>query len=261
MRILCVLLLAAVCGLGACKPGGKNPSGGVVLYEVDFSAPGNTVGAAPQLADPNAAPGVPRKGPSEIFMGAPTVVDKLCGLDRQPVKLSVASGRQGLEGLFFDLDPVYGHYRIEMNVCVESLGPPPLQASEPQLAIFVDMPQAYALGFFEKGRLVLIDQARGVDAIVNPLVIGSYERGKPIHISIDVDVSGRAWTISADGKQLYTGKLPVVAPSAVRVVTRGNPSNVVAVDDVRIWAENDLSATQPDPMSKSESDESPEAPK
>ncbi|MGH7292242.1 MAG: hypothetical protein ACREJT_13585, partial [Myxococcota bacterium] len=262
MRIVGALLLAAVCGLAACKPGAKPPSDAVTLYQVDFSAPGNAAGSPPKLADPNTPLGVPRTGPSEIFMGAPMVVDKLCGLTKQPVKLAVASGTQGIEGLFFALDSRYGHYRVELDLCIEHFGVPPLQASEPQVAVFLDMPQAYALGFFEKGRLVIIDQARGVDAIVNPLVIGSYEVGKPIHLTIDVDVTGQTWSVAADGKHLYTGKIGVTVPSAVRVVTRGNPSNVVAIDDVVVWAENDLTVTEPDPLaSESTTEESPEAPK
>jgi hypothetical protein len=215
MRVLGVSLLAVVCGFAACKPEAKLPSGAVVLYDVDFSSPANTVGAAPKLADPPGAEPAPRTGPSEIFMGEPKVVDALCGLDDQPVKLAVASGPQGYEGVFFVIDTHHGHYHVELDVCVESLGAPPLQANEPQLAIFVDMPNAYALGFFEKGRLVMIDQARGVDAITNPVVIGAYEPGKPMRVAIDVDSPAASWSISADGKQLYSGKLGPVVPSAV----------------------------------------------
>lgn len=262
MRTLGVLLLAMATGLAACKGEPSAPSGSVVLYDVDFSSPGNTVGAAPTLGDLNAAQPFPRKGPSEIFMGEPKVVDALCGLTSQPVKLSVASGTQGHEGLFFVLDTRYGHYRLELDVCVQSLGAPPLQANEPQLAIFLDMPQAYALGFFEKGRLVMIDQARGVDAIVNPVVIGTYEVGKPIHVVIDIDVPAETWKIAADGKELYSGKVGLVVPSAIRVVTRGNTSNEAAIDNVVVWAENDLTEGEADPLaSEAAPEESSEVPK
>jgi len=243
MRVLGVSLVAVVCTLAACKAEPNLPSGAVLLYDVDFSSPANTVGAAPKLADPPGAEPAPRKGPSEIFMGEPKVVDALCGLDDQPIRLAAASGTQGYEGLFFVIDTYHGHYRIELDVCVQSIGAPPLQANEPQLAIFVDMPKAYALGFFEKGRLVMIDQARGIDAIANPVVIGAYEPGKPMRIAIDVDVSGESWAISADGKQLYSGKIGPVVPSAVRTVIRGNNANVAAIDNFVVWAENDLSET------------------
>jgi hypothetical protein len=262
MRILGLLLLAGAAGLVACKREAGAPSGSVVLYDVDFSAPGNAVGAPPALADANAAPGVPRRGPSDIFMGAPKVVDALCGLTNQPVRLSVASGTQGHEGLFFALGGFYGHYRVELDLCVQNLGAPPMPANEPQLAIFVDLPQAYALGFFAGGRLVMIDQARGADVFANPAVIGSYAVGQPIHVAIDVDVPGETWKIAADGKELYSGKTGPVVPSAIRVVTRGNANNEAAIDNIVVWAENDLSESETDPLaSETAPEESAEVPK
>jgi len=246
MRIQGLLLLAAACGLAACKAESKLPSGAALLFDVAFSAPENSAGAAPTLVDPNATQPWPSKSPSQIFMGAPKVVAELCGLTDQPLALTSASGQQSHEGVEFLLDQRYGHYHIELDVCAQQIGIPPLQAMEPQLAIFLDIPQAYAIGFFEKGRIVVIDQVRGIDAVLNPEVIGRYELGKPLHLAIDFDTMAQTWSIAFDGKQAFAGKLAPVLPRAVRVVIRGNESNAAAIDNFVVWAENDLSMAAPE---------------
>jgi hypothetical protein len=184
---------------------------------------------------------IPSTLPSQIFLGAPQVVEKLCGLEHQPAVLASAAGELGHVGLEFLLDQRYGHYHFELDVCVASLGAPPLQANEPQLAIFLDIPDAYALGFFDRGRLVAIDPARGTDAVTDPAVIGAYELNKPMRIALDFDLTQQAWSIAVDGAKLFDGKLHASLPRAVRVVIRGNKANVAAIDDLVIWAENDLS--------------------
>jgi len=232
----------------ACTPESNLPPGAVVLYKVDFGSPANTVGAPPKVADAGAEPTVPSSIPTSIFIGEPKVVAKVCGLEKQPVKLSLESGALLQAGLEFVLDPRFGSYHVELDLCVDGLGPPSIATNEPQLAVYLDILEAHALGFFSGGRLVAIDPARGVDAITDPKVIGSYEIGKPMHLALDFDVTKQSWSIAVDGKRLFEANTSVTMPRAVRFVIRGNEINAAGIDDVLIWAQNDLGGEREDPL-------------
>jgi hypothetical protein len=243
-----VLLIGCALALLAC-PGGKSiPPGAVLLFDVDFSSPENTVGAAPKVYEEGSVQPVPSPLPSQIFLGPPKVAEALCGLEDQPAVFAVADGPLGHVGLEFLLDQRYAHYHVELDVCIANLGVPPLQSSEPQLAIFLDIPDAYALGFFERGRLVIVDQARGTEVVTDPVVIGAWELGKPQRIVLDFDVTTQTWSIASNGVKIFDGKVEASLPRAVRVVLRGNAVNVAAIDDVVIWAENDLSEGLEEPL-------------
>jgi hypothetical protein len=244
-----ILLVGCALGLLACPGGDKSiPPEAVLLFDVDFSSPENKVGEAPKVYEDGSTQSVPSLIPSQIFLGAPKVADALCGLEDQPAVFAVGGEPLGHVGLEFLLDQRYAHYHVELDVCIANLGVPPLQANEPQLAIFLDIPDAYALGFFERGRLVIVDQARGTDALTDPTVIGAWELGKPQRIALDFDVSAQTWSIASNGAKIFDGKLEASLPRAVRVVLRGNPVNVAAVDDIVIWAENDLFKDLPEPV-------------
>ena len=249
MRCALVVLVAAGCGLlGACSSGSRVPHGAVLLFDVSFGSPENTVGEPPKVYESGSEQTFPSTIASQIFLGAPKVVDRLCGLDKQPVQLAAASGTQGHEGLEFLLDQRYGHYHVELDLCVASLGLPPKPANEPQLAIFLDIPEAYALGLFEGGRIVVLDPARGMAAVNEPQVIGQYAVDKPMHIAIDFDLIAQSLSVAVDAKTIYTGKLDAYLARAVRVVIRGNPTNLAAFDNFFVWAENDRTAGAPEPL-------------
>ena len=252
-----VILIAASLLLLACNPETSTPPASVMLFKVDFGSPANTVGAAPAVADSAADQASPRSLPSSIFMGEATVVPRLCGLEKQPVQLSLESGTQPQSGLVFSLESgFYGHYHLEFDLCVANLGLAQHPGDEPQLAVYLDIPEAHALGFTADGQLVAIDPARGSDSITNPTVIGSYAFGKPMHFALDFDVVKQSWSIAVDGKGICEGHTLVTVPHSVRFVIRGIESNAAAIDDVVIWAENDLSKQQevpfatPDPGTK-----------
>lgn len=243
-----ILGIGCAVALLAC-PGGKDlPPGAVLLFDVDFSSPENKPGEAPKVYEEGSVQAIPSRLPSQIFLGAPKVVDALCGLENQPAVLTVAESPLGHVGLEFLLDQRYAHYHVELDVCIANLGVPPLQASEPQLAIFLDIPDAYALGFFERGRLVIVDQARGTEVVTDPMVVGAWELGKPQRIALDFDVTTQTWSIASNGVKIFDGKLEASLPRAVRVVLRGNVVNVAAIDDIVIWAEKDLSGGLEEPL-------------
>jgi hypothetical protein len=226
--------------LAACKAEPRLPEGAVSLFDVRFAAPDDTPGQPPKVYETGATQTFPSAIPSQIFMGNPAVVDALCGLDQQPLRLTAQTGATGLEGLEFLLSQRYGRYHVELDLCVAELGPPPLPAFEPQLAVFLDFPQAYAVGFFSDGRIVIVDPERPLADGATPEEIGRWEAGKPLRLALDVDLEKQTWSISLDGKPAHSGPFAGFLARAVRVIVRGNPSNQVAFDDFKVWAEHDL---------------------
>ena len=178
--------------LAACKAEPRLPEGAVSLFDVRFAAPDDTPGQPPKVYETGATQTFPSAIPSQIFMGNPAVVDALCGLDQQPLRLTAQTGATGLEGLEFLLSQRYGRYHVELDLCVAELGPPPLPAFE------------------------------------------------PLRLALDVDLEKQTWSISLDGKPAHSGPFAGFLARAVRVIVRGNPSNQVAFDDFKVWAEHDL---------------------
>lgn len=241
MRAAPCLLAALLAAALGCKAGGSNPpEGAALLFDVHFDPPEDKPGAPPKLYPAGETQVFPSPIPSQIFMGQPLVVDALCGLTRQPLRLSSATGTLGHEGIEFLLSQRYGRYHIELDLCVAQLGPPPRPASEPQLAVFLDFPEAYALGFFADGKIGLVDPLRAAEGDTSAEAIGKWTASRPIHIAIDADLEAHLWTITLDGAKAYEGKFDGYLPRAVRVVLRGNEANQVAFDDFVVWAQHDL---------------------
>jgi hypothetical protein len=182
----------------------------------------------------------PSKLPSGIFFGHPMVVAKLCGLEHQPLQLSVATGDQSIEGVEFLFDQRYGHYHIELDLCIDHLEPPQLPSQAMQVAVFLDIAAAHALGFVSGGKLVMIDPNLQPETIENPKQVGTFELGKPMHLAFDVDLQKATLKMSVDGKAVYDGPVQADIPRESRVVVRGNPTTVAAFDNFWVWAENDL---------------------
>jgi hypothetical protein len=228
--------------LAGCPAARRTPEGAALLYDVDFSAPEQAVGEEVRVVETGTQQIFPSKVPSQIFFGHPVVVEKLCGLAKQPLRLTSATGMRGHEGLEFLLDQRYGRYHVELDLCVDRLDAPPLPSQAVQLAIFLDIPEAYALGFQSGGEIDVIDPNLAPEAAPAPRPVGRFELGKPIHIALDVDLEKQTWRISLDSKTVYDGPLQATIPRAVRVVVRGNPANAAAFDDFLVWAEHDLTA-------------------
>jgi hypothetical protein len=233
-----------VCGgreaSGAHKTGTPRPAGAVTLFDVSFSKPEQTTGQGVNVVPPGTQQKYPSAIPSNVFMGHPRVVAELCGLDKQPARLSVGTGEHGIEGLEFLLDQRYGHYHVELDLCIAKIDPPPLASQAMQVAVFLDIPEAYALGFESGGDAVVIDPNLAPETREKPRPVGKFEVGKPMHLSFDVDLEKQTWRVEKDGKVLLDAALRADIPRAVRVIVRGNPTTTAAVDDFLIWAEHDL---------------------
>lgn len=242
-RSLRFALIALCLGVGACSSSShprRVPDGAALLFDVDFSAPEQTVGSEVKFVEAGTVHPFPSKIPSEIFFGHPTVVAKLCGLDHQPLRLSVATGDQAIEGVEFLFDQRYGRYHLELDLCIDKLDPPPLPSQAVQVAVFLDIAAAHALGFESGGQMVMIDPNLQPETIEHPKPIGTFELGKPMHLLFDVDLQKSTLLISVDGKEVYNGPVQADIPRAARVVVRGNPTTVAAFDNFWVWAQNDL---------------------
>jgi hypothetical protein len=244
MRTPFLAALAALALIG-CNPAKSEkahpPADATILYEVDFSAPRHTVGHAPDVVPEGQPQNFPSKTPSQLFFGNPTVVAKLCGLDQQPVRLAVASGTQGMEGLEFLLDQRHAHYHVELDLCISQLGSPPAPAQKVQLAVFLDIAEAYALAFLANGEIGVIDPNLAPETAFEPkLVDAHWKQGVPMRVSFDVDYDAQKWQIGIDGKQVYDGPLQMTIARAVRLVIRGNAMNEAGVDNILIWGQRPL---------------------
>lgn len=242
MRSAAGITAALAAALLACKAQPTLPEGAALLFDVRFSAPDDKPGAPPKVHEAGTTQPFPSTIPSQIFMGQPTVVDALCGLKDQPLRLQSSTGTMGHEGVEFLLSQRYGLYHVELDMCVAQLAPPPRPASEPQLAVFLDFPQANAVGFFADGNVGLVDPERALAGDAAPVMIGRWSPNQPVHLSVDASVQEHTWKIGLDGKNVHEGALNAYLPRAIRVLLRGAETNVAAFDNFRVWGEHDLAA-------------------
>lgn len=235
-----IAALAAL-ALFACRPSSRIPEGAKVLYQVDFSAPEHTVGNPTATVPEGQTQPFPSKVPSQIFFGRPTVVAKLCGLEKQPLQLALVHGAQGMEGVEFLLDQIQSHYRIELDLCIASLDPSPIASQKMQLAVFLDVAEAYALGFMSGGAIGVVDPDAKPETAENPAPVpAQWKAGVPMHLAFDIDGDTQKWQIAIDGKQVYDGPIQMTIPRAVRVVLRGNQRNEAAFDNFVVWGEREV---------------------
>src|SRR5262249_41265863 len=142
----------------------------------------------------------PSRMPTAVFFGHPIVVEKFCGLDRQPLRITAATGDNNSEGVVFSLDPRWGQYHFEFDLCVNQNEAQTGVVRDPPAVVFLDMIKAHAIGFDPQGQVLAL--VPSMDP-VNPATsqkIGNYERKKPIHVAIDVDFERKTWRISLNGK-------------------------------------------------------------
>ena len=245
-----IALAAGALALCACPAShsGKLPEGAKLLYETSFSAPEQTADTGVKIVEPTSEYPFPTKLPSGVFFGKPMVVATLCGMD-QPVRLSAATGDNGMEGLEFLFDPRYRTYHIELDLCVVDIGPPPVQAQPVQVGLYFDIASAHVLGFTANAEVAILDPNREPDVRDIPAVISHYKIGKPMRVTVDLDlpIDKQTWRISLDGKVLKEAQILATIPRAMRVVVRGNPKTVAALDNLRIWAEHEMKDPEPPP--------------
>jgi hypothetical protein len=239
-----IALGAAALSLCACPQGQSSriPAGAKLLYDSTFSAPDQTVDAEVKVVEPTASDYIfPTKRPTGLFFGHPTVVASLCGMD-QPARLSVATGTNGMEGIEFLFDPGFRTYHVEMDLCVVDIAPPPIAAQPIQVGLYFDVAAAHVLGFTSNFEVAILDPNRDVDVREIPVQIGNYKVGKPMRVTVDLDmpIEKQTWRIAIDGKVLREQQITGTIPRGVRVVVRGNAKTVAAIDNVLIWAEHEM---------------------
>jgi hypothetical protein len=235
--------LGLVCALCAC--GRHVPKGAEVVFDVDFSAPEQTVNTPVQVAAEGKSEAWPSRVPTSVFFGHPIVVEKFCGLERQPLRLTSATGDNLSEGVMFSLDPRWGRYHFELDVCINQLESLGVAVRDSPVVVFLDMINAHAIGFDAEGQITALAPSLDPQKPAAPQKIGNYERKKPVHVAIDVDFEKKTWRIALDGKTaLQDTPIAINVPGAMRVLARANPTAQVGLDNVLIWGEHDRFASQ-----------------
>jgi hypothetical protein len=241
-RFTALALAAALCSCSR-----KVPSGAEVVFDVDFSSPEQTVNAPVQTAGPGKGETWPSRVPTAVFFGHPIVVDRFCGLDRQPLRITSATGDNNIEGVVFSLDPRWGRYHFEFDLCVNQNETTGSLNRDPPAVVFLDMINAHAIGFDPAGQITVTLPAPDPNNPTAPQKIGNYQRKKPVHVAVDVDFENKSWRIALDGKTaLQDSPVVVNVPGSMRVLARGNPSVQLGLDNVLIWGEHDRFAGQED---------------
>ena len=62
-----------------------------------------------------------------------------------------------MEGVEILLDQLHARYHVELDLCIAQLGAPPLASQKMQLAVFLDIAEAYALAFMANGEIGVVD--------------------------------------------------------------------------------------------------------
>jgi hypothetical protein len=240
LRVAAVAVAGALC---ACQR--RVPSGAEVVFDVDFSAPEQKVNEPVQVAAEGKAETWPSRVPTSVFFGHPIVVDRFCGLDKQPLRLTSATGDNNSEGVAFSLDPRWGRYHFELDLCVNQNETASTTSRDAPVVVFLDMINAHAIGFDAAGQVTALAPSLDPNKPATPQKIGNYERRKPVHVAADVDFEKKTWRISLDGKPvLPETPIAINVPGSMRVLARGNPSVQIGVDNVLIWGEHDRFAGQ-----------------
>ncbi len=194
-----------------------------LLYDVDFGQPPHVAGSAPALG---AAP-APRKTPTSIPQGDPTVVAALGVMTQQPCEFG--NGTTGYDQLRFAVDPsepdgfptAYSVYFAEMDVLIESMSASDL------FRVFFDCPTVNVVEFYPSGDIRLHPTEE---------TIGQYDPGMPVHLEAELDFDAAAWSIWLDGSLVHTGPLTGTYLRTIRLNLDGvNVANRVAVDDLRLY--------------------------
>lgn len=257
-----LLLRFAVLGLTAvlCACHRRVPPGAEVVFDVDFSAPEQKANSPVQT---EAASGKsdtwPSRVPTSVFFGHPVVVDKFCGLQNQPLRITSATGDNNSEGVVFSLDPRWGIYHFELDLCVNQNETQTGANRDAPAVVFLDMINAHAIGFDPAGQITAVAPSLDPSHPAVPQKIGNYERKKPVHLAADVDFEKKTWRISLDGKPaLPETPITINVPGSMRVMARGNPSVQLAIDNVLIWGEHDRFAGQEESDDSSDAGDEPE---
>ncbi|MBP7669011.1 MAG: T9SS type A sorting domain-containing protein [Candidatus Eisenbacteria bacterium] len=194
-----------------------------LLYDVDFGRPPHLAGSAPVVG---AAP-APRKTPTSVVFGDPTVVAALGAMTEQPCEFG--NGTTGYDQLEFAVDPsqpdgfpaAYSVYFAEMDVLIESMSATDL------FRVLFDCPTVNVVEFYPSGDIRLHPTGE---------TIGQYDPGTPVRLEAELDFDAATWSIWLDGSLVHTGLLTGTYLRAIRLNLNGvNVANRAAVDDLRLY--------------------------
>ena len=198
---------------------------GDLLYDVDYDTPPHIVGAPPVVGTGPA----PRRTPSSIWFGDPTVVASHGPLTDQPCRFG--NGTTGYDQLEFyarggspsGFPNAYDNYHIEMIGVVTSLS----GSTSNDFTVLIDIPTAYSVRFRADGSIYVWPTG---------VVIGTYSIGTPFLLEIDLDVAGDMWRVSLDGSELYSAPASADELRAVRVNLTGQyTDDQAAMDEFKVY--------------------------
>ena len=195
-----------------------------LLYDVDFGTPPHTVGQPPVIGNGDA----PRKTPTSIPFGDPTVVTTLGGLTDQPC--AFGNGTTGYDQLQFRIGGGHvgsfddqDYYHVEMDVVVERL-------DSGNFTILCDLPTVHNVIFNPDGQITSFPG--GLEA--------TYEFGVPVHLEFEVGLFAPShWKVWIDGSLVFSVPYTGYEFESLRVnLTGQNASDAAAMDNFRVYGEN-----------------------
>jgi hypothetical protein len=203
--------------------GGALPPETNLLYDVDYAWPPHQVGLPPVLG---VGPS-PRKVPTEIVFGDPTVRAALGALNEQPC--CFGNGTTGYDQLKFYVSPNspqgfpvdYEEYLLSVDVMIQSI------ATNDRFTIYFDSPTVHYVTFLDGGT---------IQANPGGGVVGSYSLGVPVNVIIAMDMINDTWSVLLNGAHVYTGPAAADYLASVRLSQApGYAGTSIGTDDLYLW--------------------------
>jgi hypothetical protein len=149
-------------------------------------------------------------------------------LTDQPCRLSgVGSGAYDYTQLEFGINDAQGfsqlfdRYIIEMDIFIELL--------RRDLIIHLDTPQVRNLHFEPNGNMYIFIPSGYFGSI------GTYEKGIPFRLKMDINLKGQAWSIIKDGSELITADLLTNKLEHFWLNLAGSTHSSVAIDNIVVY--------------------------
>jgi len=159
-----------------------------IYYDINFSSPTHTVGAAVSVGSgPNVVSG--------INSGTPTVVSSYDHLLNQPLRMDMTGNGPSYYYDQFELTlpaPFTPSLRVDFDF--DSMG---LVGSPAQFAMFFDTPTIRRLDFRNDGTIGLL--VRGATGYYFPRTIGNFSDHTAYHFAVTVDQTNETWGVYQNG--------------------------------------------------------------